>query len=145
MRSLWKECLPLLLCLLSAAAPAETTQAFADRLRSAHTPVTVTLNMRNDKTTFGSLSIGVPPKVLADREAVAKVLQEVGRFAGEARLRVIVVARKPDVEAYAAQLKEAGATAVIQPGGSKRDAEVIEACEESETAMVFTRHRHFRH
>lgn len=40
---------------------------------------------------------------------------------------------------------EAGATSVIQPGGSKRDAEVIEACEESETAMVFTRHRHFRH
>jgi len=40
---------------------------------------------------------------------------------------------------------EAGATSVIQPGGSKRDGEVIEACEESETAMVFTRHRHFRH
>lgn len=40
---------------------------------------------------------------------------------------------------------EAGATSVIQPGGSKRDAEVIAACEESETAMVFTRHRHFRH
>jgi phosphoribosylaminoimidazolecarboxamide formyltransferase/IMP cyclohydrolase len=40
---------------------------------------------------------------------------------------------------------EAGTTAVIQPGGSKRDAEVIAACEESETAMVFTRHRHFRH
>jgi phosphoribosylaminoimidazolecarboxamide formyltransferase / IMP cyclohydrolase len=40
---------------------------------------------------------------------------------------------------------EAGATAVIQPGGSKRDAEVIEACEGAGVAMVFTRHRHFRH
>ncbi len=40
---------------------------------------------------------------------------------------------------------EAGATSVIQPGGSKRDGEVIEACDESGTAMVFTRHRHFRH
>jgi phosphoribosylaminoimidazolecarboxamide formyltransferase/IMP cyclohydrolase len=40
---------------------------------------------------------------------------------------------------------EAGATSVIQPGGSKRDGEVIEACDETETAMVFTRHRHFRH
>ncbi len=39
----------------------------------------------------------------------------------------------------------AGATSVIQPGGSKRDGEVIEACDESETAMVFTKHRHFRH
>jgi len=40
---------------------------------------------------------------------------------------------------------EAGSTAVIQPGGSKRDAEVIEACDAAEVAMVFTKHRHFRH
>jgi phosphoribosylaminoimidazolecarboxamide formyltransferase / IMP cyclohydrolase len=40
---------------------------------------------------------------------------------------------------------EAGATAVIQPGGSKRDAEVIEACDAGGVAMVFTKHRHFRH
>jgi phosphoribosylaminoimidazolecarboxamide formyltransferase/IMP cyclohydrolase len=40
---------------------------------------------------------------------------------------------------------EAGTTAVIQPGGSKRDAEVIEACEAAGVAMVFTKHRHFRH
>src|SRR3954447_14321212 len=40
---------------------------------------------------------------------------------------------------------QAGTTAVIQPGGSKRDAEVIEACENAGVAMVFTKHRHFRH
>ncbi len=40
---------------------------------------------------------------------------------------------------------EAGAKAVIQPGGSKRDAEVIEACDAAGVAMVFTRQRHFRH
>jgi phosphoribosylaminoimidazolecarboxamide formyltransferase/IMP cyclohydrolase len=40
---------------------------------------------------------------------------------------------------------QAGATSVIQPGGSKRDAEVIEACEQAGVAMVFTKHRHFRH
>ncbi len=40
---------------------------------------------------------------------------------------------------------QAGSTAVIQPGGSKRDAEVIAACEEAGVAMVFTKHRHFRH
>ena len=39
----------------------------------------------------------------------------------------------------------AGSTAVIQPGGSKRDAEVIEACDADGVAMVFTKHRHFRH
>ena len=40
---------------------------------------------------------------------------------------------------------EAGATAVIQPGGSMRDAEVIAAADEHGIAMVFTGMRHFRH
>jgi phosphoribosylaminoimidazolecarboxamide formyltransferase/IMP cyclohydrolase len=40
---------------------------------------------------------------------------------------------------------EAGATAVIQPGGSMRDDEVIRAADEAGLAMVFTGHRHFRH
>jgi phosphoribosylaminoimidazolecarboxamide formyltransferase/IMP cyclohydrolase len=39
----------------------------------------------------------------------------------------------------------AGATAVIQPGGSVRDAEVIAAADRLQVAMVFTRMRHFRH
>ncbi|MHA6332292.1 bifunctional phosphoribosylaminoimidazolecarboxamide formyltransferase/IMP cyclohydrolase [Qipengyuania sp. CAU 1752] len=40
---------------------------------------------------------------------------------------------------------EAGATAVIQPGGSIRDEEVIEAANKAGLAMVFTGMRHFRH
>jgi phosphoribosylaminoimidazolecarboxamide formyltransferase/IMP cyclohydrolase len=40
---------------------------------------------------------------------------------------------------------EAGATAVIQPGGSMRDAEVIKAADEKGLAMVMTGMRHFRH
>ncbi|MBN9005423.1 MAG: bifunctional phosphoribosylaminoimidazolecarboxamide formyltransferase/IMP cyclohydrolase [Rhizobiales bacterium] len=40
---------------------------------------------------------------------------------------------------------EAGATAVIQPGGSMRDEEVIKAADEHGIAMVFTGFRHFRH
>ena len=40
---------------------------------------------------------------------------------------------------------DAGATAVIQPGGSVRDAEVIEAADKRGVAMVFTGMRHFRH
>lgn len=40
---------------------------------------------------------------------------------------------------------EAGATAVIQPGGSIRDQEVIDAANEAGLAMVFTGMRHFRH
>ena len=40
---------------------------------------------------------------------------------------------------------EAGITAIIQPGGSMRDNEVIEAADEHDIAMVFTGMRHFRH
>jgi len=40
---------------------------------------------------------------------------------------------------------EAGATAVIQPGGSIRDEEVIAAADEAGLAMLFTGMRHFRH
>ena len=40
---------------------------------------------------------------------------------------------------------EAGATAVIQPGGSIRDEEVIAAANEAGMAMVFTGERHFKH
>lgn len=42
-------------------------------------------------------------------------------------------------------LKGRGIAAIIQPGGSKRDDEVIAACNELGIAMVFTGHRHFRH
>ena len=40
---------------------------------------------------------------------------------------------------------DAGAVAVIQPGGSLRDEEVIAAADERGIAMVFTGYRHFRH
>jgi phosphoribosylaminoimidazolecarboxamide formyltransferase/IMP cyclohydrolase len=40
---------------------------------------------------------------------------------------------------------QAGATAIIQPGGSIRDNEVIAAADEQNVAMVFTGIRHFRH
>jgi phosphoribosylaminoimidazolecarboxamide formyltransferase/IMP cyclohydrolase len=40
---------------------------------------------------------------------------------------------------------KAGATAVIQPGGSVRDAEVIASADEKGITMMFTGVRHFRH
>jgi phosphoribosylaminoimidazolecarboxamide formyltransferase / IMP cyclohydrolase len=40
---------------------------------------------------------------------------------------------------------EAGITAIIQPGGAKRDEEVVEAVRKAGAAMVFTHRRHFRH
>jgi phosphoribosylaminoimidazolecarboxamide formyltransferase/IMP cyclohydrolase len=43
------------------------------------------------------------------------------------------------------QAGSAGVTAVIQPGGSMRDSEVVDAANEHNIAMVFTGIRHFRH
>ena len=40
---------------------------------------------------------------------------------------------------------DAGVRAIIQPGGSRRDDEVVEACDQAGVAMVFTARRHFRH
>jgi phosphoribosylaminoimidazolecarboxamide formyltransferase/IMP cyclohydrolase len=40
---------------------------------------------------------------------------------------------------------DAGATSIVQPGGSKRDQDVIDAVEKAGAAMVFTGRRHFRH
>jgi phosphoribosylaminoimidazolecarboxamide formyltransferase/IMP cyclohydrolase len=42
-------------------------------------------------------------------------------------------------------LHEAGVKAVVQPGGSIRDGDVVEACNQLGVAMVLTRRRHFRH
>jgi phosphoribosylaminoimidazolecarboxamide formyltransferase/IMP cyclohydrolase len=42
-------------------------------------------------------------------------------------------------------LADAGVTALVQPGGSKRDAELIAAADERRLAMLFTGRRHFRH
>ena len=67
--------------------------------------------------------------------------------AGEGKLRGSVVASdaffpfRDGLDAVAA----AGATAVVQPGGSVRDQEVIEAADEHGITMVFTGRRHFRH
>ncbi|EPX82528.1 hypothetical protein ruthe_03266 [Rubellimicrobium thermophilum DSM 16684] len=66
--------------------------------------------------------------------------------AGERTGRVVMASDAffpfPDgVEAAA----RAGVTAVIQPGGSQRDAEVIAAAESHGMAMVLTGLRHFRH
>jgi phosphoribosylaminoimidazolecarboxamide formyltransferase / IMP cyclohydrolase len=43
------------------------------------------------------------------------------------------------------EIAKAGATAIIQPGGSVRDQEAIDAADRLGLAMVFTGVRHFRH
>jgi phosphoribosylaminoimidazolecarboxamide formyltransferase/IMP cyclohydrolase len=42
-------------------------------------------------------------------------------------------------------LTKAGVTAVVEPGGSRNDQELIDAANEHEIALVFTGRRHFKH
>ena len=83
-------------------------------------------------------------------DAVKVAVQQGRRLAGRRRRRSLkgsVAASdaffpfRDGLDAVAA----AGATAVVQPGGSVKDAEVIAAADEHGLAMVFTGRRHFRH
>ncbi len=100
----------------------------------------------------GGLTVGVGAgqmsRVNSSRIAAWKA-EDASTAAGEAESRAIgsVVASDaffPFADGLIAAA-EAGATAVIQPGGSIRDDEVIAAADERDLAMVFTGMRHFRH
>jgi phosphoribosylaminoimidazolecarboxamide formyltransferase/IMP cyclohydrolase len=94
------------------------------------------------------IGAGQMSRVDAARIATWKAA-DAAREAGEARTRAIGAAAASDaffpfpdgLEVIA----DAGATAVIQPGGSRRDDEVIAAANRRGLAMVFTGMRHFRH
>ena len=100
-----------------------------------------------DGATVG-IGAGQMSRVDSARIAVRKS-EDVARAAGRAApgIRGSVVASDaffPFADGLL-QAAEAGATAVIQPGGSLRDDEVIRAADEAGLAMVFTGVRHFRH
>jgi phosphoribosylaminoimidazolecarboxamide formyltransferase/IMP cyclohydrolase len=89
------------------------------------------------------LGSGQVSRVDACRGAVEKALQ----FQGEAGARGAVAASDaffpfPDGPRV---LLDAGVTAIVQPGGSMRDAEVLLACEDRGVPMVYTHRRHFLH
>jgi phosphoribosylaminoimidazolecarboxamide formyltransferase/IMP cyclohydrolase len=89
------------------------------------------------------LGSGQTSRVDAAKQAVAKAIA----FHGEDALRGAACgsdAFYPFADAVQVCL-DAGVTAFAQPGGSVRDAEVIELAEKSGAAMVVTGVRHFRH
>src|SRR5437868_14141806 len=100
-----------------------------------------------DGATVG-IGAGQPSRVDSVKIAAAKAI-EMGRAAGssEPPTRGAVVASDafyPFADGLEAAIA-AGATAAIQPGGSRRDAEVIAAADRAGIAMAFTGIRHFRH
>ncbi len=98
-----------------------------------------------ERATLG-IGAGQMSRVDSVRLAVQKAHDARGDAAVEA-LRGSVVASDaffPFADGPRAAI-DAGAVAIVQPGGSKRDAEVIAECDATGTVMVFTKRRHFRH
>jgi phosphoribosylaminoimidazolecarboxamide formyltransferase/IMP cyclohydrolase len=93
-----------------------------------------------DRRTIG-IGAGQMSRVDAVRIAVAKA-SELGHDTAGAALASDAFFPFADGPQLAL---DAGVTAIIQPGGSKRDGEVIAAVEAAGAAMVFTGRRHFRH
>jgi phosphoribosylaminoimidazolecarboxamide formyltransferase / IMP cyclohydrolase len=120
-----------------------------------------------DEANWGDLLFAwrVCKHVLSNAIVIAKDLQTIGIGAGqmsrvEAVRLALEKAREHDHSLDGAVLAsdaffpfpdgpelalEAGIRAIIQPGGSKRDEDVITAVERAGASMVFTRRRHFRH
>ncbi len=90
----------------------------------------------------GKQTVGIGAGQMSRVDAVRIAVMKAGERARGAALASDAFFPFPDgVEAAAA----AGVTAIIQPGGSIRDPEVIEAADRWGIAMVFTGRRHFRH
>jgi phosphoribosylaminoimidazolecarboxamide formyltransferase / IMP cyclohydrolase len=106
----------------------------------AHVKSNAVIFTAHDRT----LAIGAGQMSRVDAVKVARMK---GEFTGRDTLKGSVAASdaffpfRDGLDAVA----EAGATAVVQPGGSVRDQEVIAAADEHGMAMVFTGRRHFRH
>jgi len=87
----------------------------------------------------------VPYNTLNDAKSKAEIDEEVaGKKGGLIGSRMVSDAFFPFRDGVEVGIRE-GVTAVIQPGGSERDFESIEACNEADVAMVYTGQRSFKH
>lgn len=86
--------------------------------------------------------VGVGAGQMSRVDSVEIAIQKAGARAGGSVLASDAFFPFPDSIERAAK---AGIVAIIQPGGSKRDDEVVEACNQHKLPMVFTGRRHFKH
>ncbi len=103
----------------------------------AHVKSNTILFAETDRT----LAIGAGQMSRVDAVKVAVMKAAPGSLRGSVVASDAFFPFRDGLDAVAA----AGATAVVQPGGSQRDQEVIDAADEHGMAMVFTGRRHFRH
>ncbi len=99
-----------------------------------------TVIFTNDTKTL-AIGAGQMSRVDAVKVAVMKAAASHVSLAGSVAASDAYFPFRDGVDAVAA----AGARAIVQPGGSVRDAEAIAAADEHDIAMVFTGRRHFRH
>jgi phosphoribosylaminoimidazolecarboxamide formyltransferase/IMP cyclohydrolase len=122
-----------------------TRQPTADEWQALRFAWRVCAHVKSNTILFASAdrTLGVGAGQMSRVDSVKVAIMK----AGEGALRGSVVASdaffpfRDGLDAVAA----AGATAIVQPGGSVRDEEVIAAANEHGIAMVFTGRRHFRH
>ncbi|MBV9587895.1 MAG: bifunctional phosphoribosylaminoimidazolecarboxamide formyltransferase/IMP cyclohydrolase, partial [Alphaproteobacteria bacterium] len=118
---------------------------FADTV-AKHVKSNAIVFVKNHATV--GIGAGQPSRVDSVKIAAAKAA-EMGRMAGLSETPTVgSVVASDAFYPFADGLEEAikaGATAAIQPGGSRRDAEIIAAADQAGIAMVFTGIRHFRH
>jgi len=88
-----------------------------------------------------TLAVGAGQMSRVDAVNVARMKASAGGLRGSVAASDAFFPFRDGLDAVAS----AGATAVVQPGGSVKDAEVIAAADEHGLAMVFTGRRHFRH
>jgi phosphoribosylaminoimidazolecarboxamide formyltransferase/IMP cyclohydrolase len=93
-----------------------------------------------ERMTIG-VGAGQMSRVISSRIAALKAAEEKFDVQGAVMASDAFFPFRDGIDVAASQ----GIAAVIQPGGSKRDAEVIAAADEHGMAMVFTGMRHFRH
>jgi phosphoribosylaminoimidazolecarboxamide formyltransferase/IMP cyclohydrolase len=113
---------------------------------------TVCKHVRSNAIVFakGGQTIGIGAGQMSRVDSVRLAVEKCNDAFGDeaaARLNGSVVASDaffPFADGPQAAI-EAGARTVVQPGGSKRDFEVIEAVEKAGVTMIFTGRRHFRH
>lgn len=89
-----------------------------------------------------TMAVGIGPGQTSRVESVIVAARKAGKKSKGAVLASDAFFPKPDGIAQAAK---AGVIAIIQPGGSVSDEEIIRACDKYKITMVFTGVRHFRH
>ena len=136
-RTAWpREDFPKVVTKRAPTADEWTALRFAWRV-CAHVKSNTVIFTGADRT----LAVGAGQMSRVDAVKVAVMKAAAGSLAGSVAASDAFFPFRDGLDAIA----EAGATAVVQPGGSVRDSEVIAAADERGIAMVLTGKRHFRH